>query len=212
MTLNEWLTIAAVILGPIFAVQVQRRLEAIRDRNNRRLGVFHTLMATRAARLSHPHVQALNQIDIEFYGRKRFGIRRQTAGEKAVTNAWRIYSDHLNNRYPDNELLRWVEDGDKLLAKLLFEMSRALGYDFDEVELRRNVYSPVAHGKLEAQEASIRIGLERLLAGQSALAVVTHAPLAPVARATVAPPASLEVPRAVAELPPLQPPDSERAT
>lgn len=138
--------------------------------------MFHTLMATRAARVSHQHVQALNQIDIEFYGRRLIGTRFQTPSEKAVTNAWRVYSDHLNNRYPENELARWIEDGDKLFAKLLFELSRALGYTFDEVELRRNVYSPVAHGKLEQQEASIRDGIERLLTNKTGLIVVTYPP------------------------------------
>ena len=206
MTLYEWLTITAIILGPILAVQVQRRLETLRDRRNKRLGVFHTLMATRAARLSHPHVQALNQIDIEFYGRKRMGIRTQTSAEKAVTNAWKVYSDHLNNKYPPNDLIRWVDDGDKHFAKLLFEMSQALGYDFDEVELRRNVYSPVAHGKLEAQDAAIRSGIERLLSGQSALAVVAYPP------GPVAVPTPAELPRETTEMPPLQPPDSDGAT
>jgi hypothetical protein len=119
-------------------------------------------------------VQALNQIDIKFYGRKALGVRIQTGAEKAVTNAWRIYSDHLNNRPSDSELSRWVEDGDKHLAKLLFEMSQALGYDFDEVQIRRNVYSPIAHGKLEAQEASIRAGVEQLLTHKSGIAVVVY--------------------------------------
>lgn len=173
---TDWLTIAAILIGPILAVQAQRILEGLRDKRNRRLGVFHTLMATRAARVSHQHVQALNQIDIEFYGRKALGVRIQTGAEKAVSNAWRIYSDHLNNRPSDSELSRWVEDGDKYLAKLLFEMSRALGYDFDEVQIRRNVYSPIAHGKLEAQETTIRTGLEKLLTNKSGIAVVVYPP------------------------------------
>lgn len=189
--LRDWLTIAAIVIGPILAVQAQRLLESLRDRRNRRLAVFHSLMATRAARVSHPHVQALNQIDIEFYGRRMLGTRVQTRSEKAVTNAWRIYSDHLNNRYPDKEIARWVEDGDKLFAKLLFELSRALGYAFDEVELRRNVYSPVAHGKLEQQEAAIRDGIEKLLTNKSGLAVVTYPPppTAPVPPLPKPPPA-----------------------
>lgn len=176
ISVSDRLMIVAVLLGPILAVQAQRLLESLRDRRNRRLAVFHILMATRAARVSHPHVQALNQIDIEFYGRRAFGIRFQTPAEKAVTNAWRVYSDHLNNRYPDGELARWLDDGDKLFAKLLFQLSRALGYAFDEVELRRNVYSPVAHGRQEAQEATIRNAIESLLTRKTALAVVAYPP------------------------------------
>jgi hypothetical protein len=115
-------------------------------------------------------------IDIEFYGRRILGTRIQTPSEKAVTNAWRVYSDHLNNRYPDADGARWIEDGDKLFAKLLFELSRALGYDFDEVQLRRNVYSPIAHGKIEQQDMAIREGLERLLTGRQPLPVSVFEP------------------------------------
>lgn len=124
------------------------------------------------------HVQALNMIDIEFYGRRLFGTRIQTPSEKAVTNAWRVYSDHLNNRYPEADIARWIEDGDRLFAKLLFELSRALGYDFDEVQLRRNVYSPIAHWKTEEQDLAIREGLEKLLTGRQPLPVAVFDPSA----------------------------------
>uniref|UniRef100_UPI002AA29EDF DUF6680 family protein n=2 Tax=Serratia TaxID=613 RepID=UPI002AA29EDF len=58
----------AVILGPIFAVQVQKYLEQFREKKQRRLNIFRSLMSTRAERLNREHVQALNMIDIEFYG------------------------------------------------------------------------------------------------------------------------------------------------
>ncbi len=170
----EWITVAAIILGPILAVQAQKVLEAIGNRKARRLNIFHTLMATRANKVSHSHVQALNMIDIEFYGRRVFGQQVQTGSEKSVTNAWKNYSDHLNNSYAQDQLGRWMEDGEKLLAKLLFEMSSALGYGFDEVQLRRNVYSPIAHGKQQFQEQNIREGIEQLLTGKKALPVQFH--------------------------------------
>jgi hypothetical protein len=201
----DWLTLAAIILGPILAVQVQQYLERRRDLRARRLNVFHTLMATRAARVSQQHVQALNMIDIEFSGRRAFGNRVQTGSEKAVTNAWKSYSDHLNHKYRDEEFDRWIEDGDRLFAKLLFEISRALGYDFDEVELRRNVYSPVAHGKLAAQEASIRDNLQRLLSNQSGLAVVVYP--APEKRAEPLPPTNEPL-----DVPPLAEKSRDKAT
>lgn len=170
--LGEWLTIAALILGPILAVQAQRFLDSLRERRHRRLQVFHTLMATRAARLSHDHVQALNMVDIEWYGRSVFGIPFKTPGEKAVTNAWRIYADHLNTKAGEgDQLARWVDEGDKLLSKLLYEISRSLGYDFDEVQLRRNIYSPIAHGKQQVQELAFREGLIQILSGERAIAV-----------------------------------------
>lgn len=152
--------IAAVLFGPILAIQVQKCLETIKEKKARRLSLFHNLMATRGARVSQVHVQSLNMIDIEFYGKNRLGSRYQSKSEKAVTNAWKNYNDHLNNTafgnsHPDN----WIKEGDELLAKLLFEMSNALGYDFDEVDLKRNHYSPMAHGERELQTNAIMKGL-----------------------------------------------------
>lgn len=48
-------------------------------------------MSTRSQRLHRDHVQALNMIDIEFYGRKipLIKTRYQTSREQAVTHAWK---------------------------------------------------------------------------------------------------------------------------
>jgi len=78
----------------------------------------------------------------------------------------------VNTPVPDDQLPRWNPEGDKLLGKLLYEMSRVLGHAFDEVQLRRNVYSPVAHGRLESEEVAIRAGLAKVLSSQQAVPVV----------------------------------------
>ena len=52
----------ATLLGPIFAVQAQKWLEAGREKKARMLAIFRTLMATRAALLSQAHVEALNSV------------------------------------------------------------------------------------------------------------------------------------------------------
>jgi hypothetical protein len=66
LDLKDWSIIGATILGPILAVQAQKWVEIIRERRGRKLWIFHTLMATRAARTSTEHVQALNMIDLIF--------------------------------------------------------------------------------------------------------------------------------------------------
>lgn len=66
--------IAAVILGPILAVQVQKRIEKLREKWGRKNHLFQILMSTRASRLSPDHVQALNMIDLVFYGIVIFGV------------------------------------------------------------------------------------------------------------------------------------------
>lgn len=70
VTLTDLVMIVAVVVAPIFAVQVQKWLEIFREQRGRKLWVFKTLMATRAENLSSEHVKALNMIDLEFRGKK----------------------------------------------------------------------------------------------------------------------------------------------
>ena len=74
MALSDWLTIIAILLAPVFAVQVQKWVEHLRERRGKKLGVFQALMATRGARLSPEHVRALNMIDLEFSGEGQLEI------------------------------------------------------------------------------------------------------------------------------------------
>ena len=177
MEARDWITVIAVILGPILAVQAQKILEEIRDKRRRRLDTFKTLMATRAERLSREHVRALNMIDIEFYGRRVGGTRFQTRLEKSVTNAWKNYNQHLNERQAYASLEAWLKRSDELFTKLLYEMSQALHYDYDEVQLRRDCYRPEAHVTLENTQLSVLGGLQQVLNGERSIPMaVTYFP------------------------------------
>jgi len=50
------------------------------ERRNRKAWLFHSLMAPRAARVSPEHVQALNMIDLVFYGKRILGVNRRSKG------------------------------------------------------------------------------------------------------------------------------------
>lgn len=150
MKLSDWLTIAAIILGPILAVQVEKLVEARREWKRARVGLFHALMRTRAARVSPQHVEALNAIDLVF--RK----------DKKVREAWKVYLDHLN-AVNEKDIDAWVQRGDDYLADLLAEMTAVLKYDFDKVQLRRAIYSPRAHGEAELDSLVIRRSLAEIL-------------------------------------------------
>ena len=161
MKLTDFLMILAVLLAPLVAVQVQKRLEVFREVRGRKLWIFKTLMATRAATVSPEHVQALNMIDLEFR-EKRF---------KNVTTAWKTYLDHLNS-YPKEDEKRqplWGERRVDLLTALLLEMGRSLGYEFDEVHVKKGIYAPEAHGRIEDENMLIRRGLLNVLYGDAAL-------------------------------------------
>jgi hypothetical protein len=170
MTLTDFLTILAIVIAPVAAVQVQKRLEVFREERGRKIWIFKTLMATRAATVSPEHVQALNMIDLEFRG-KRY---------KAVTSAWKTYLDHLSSYPKDDEKLQpiWGERRVDLLTQLLQAMGRSLGYEFDEVHVKKGIYAPEAHGRLEDENLLIRRGLVHLLYGDAELKMkVTSLPL-----------------------------------
>ncbi len=170
LELKDWVMVIAVLMGPVLAVQAQKIVEKMRDKRNRRLQIFKTLMSTRAERVSREHVQALNLIDIEFYGSLIFGIRLQTKREKAITNAWKNYNSHLNDK-SYLSLEEWYRDGDSLFTKMLYEISQALGYDFDEVQLKRDAYKPEAHVNLENSQITVLDGLAKVLSNQNPLSV-----------------------------------------
>ncbi|HXG53702.1 MAG TPA: DUF6680 family protein [candidate division Zixibacteria bacterium] len=157
--------VVATLLGPILAVQAQKAVERARERHNRKAWVFHTLMATRAARLSTDHVQALNMIDLVFYGRRILGIHRRRKTESTVLDAWHEYLDHLNTKYEKETLSLWAAKGDELFVNLLFALAVDVGFRFDRVQLMKGAYSPIAHGELELEQQQLRKFAIDLLSG-----------------------------------------------
>ena len=154
-------TIGAVLIGPIVALWLQRISERRRGRRNRKRVIFKELMATRATRTNPRHVDALNAIEVEF--------SEGGKGDADVLSAWRLYLDHLGSTVSDEQLPRWNEKSDDLLTDLLFEMSRSLRYDFDKLALKKNVYSPKAHGDLEMDQYLLRKYIVEMLAGKRAV-------------------------------------------
>lgn len=161
LTLNEILTLIAIVLGPIIAVQLQKYLDRNREVQNRKLNIFKMLMASRGATLSASHVEALNRIDLEFSGDKKY---------KKVIDAWKEYFDNLCIKVDNNENLTiWNVRNEELRANLLYEMGQSLGYNFDKVLIKRNVYSPVGHERIERENELIRNGLLDVLNQETAI-------------------------------------------
>jgi hypothetical protein len=146
----------------MLAIQVSVYLEKRRDAHRRKAGVFKTLMATRANRLSFEHVQALNMIDIEFYGKN--------PKDKAVITAWKAYLDVLcDNQMRDKSQDIWGARRDDAFVDLLYKMAVCLGYDFDKTSIKNTSYYPTGHGMIEDELTTIRRGFAAIFSGESAL-------------------------------------------
>lgn len=162
MSYIEILTISALILGPILAVQVEKFLSKVRQNREQKLSIFKTLMSTRGSVLSVSHVEALNRIDIEFYGDNKY---------QKVIEAWKEYLDNLNQKFDDKNIAVWSQNNEALLTSLLYEMGISLGYKFDKVQIKRNAYSPVGHANIELEQEAIRKGFIDLLDNKTAIPV-----------------------------------------
>lgn len=163
MSMESILTILSVLIGPILAVQAQCWVDILRDKRDRKIRIFKTLMATRAAILSPAHLEALNMIDVEF---------PESGKWTPVVRAWRSYFDHLQvQTTAPEETTRWLDRRLELLVELLSQMGRSLGFDFDVVKIKRGIYLPKAHGLLEEEASQIRQGVLAVLNGKRAIPI-----------------------------------------
>ena len=173
--LGEWFVILATFLGPIAAVQAQKWVERRQAKRAMKESVFRTLMATRGTPLAADHVQALNMIDVAFYGYRFMRRQRQSDAEQGVIRARRSYFDTLNTDLgsspTDAQQQQWITTRDERFYDLLESIAKALDFDFDRTELRRAVYAPRGHDAVEGQQAAIRAGMVALLRGDTALSV-----------------------------------------
>jgi hypothetical protein len=153
--LVEWLTIIAIIVGPLLAFEAQRIRDDRRERRRRKLEIFRKLIMTLKVPLAPSHVDALNSIHVEFYD------------DGKVLEAWRLYASHLNHRQlPGEDIQRWAERKFDLLVELTFLMGQSLGYPgIDRAALRDNTYVPQGYGDVEAELQQIRKAWLEVLGG-----------------------------------------------
>ena len=148
IAVSSWLTIIALIAGPILAVQTEKFLERLKEAKARKIQVFKDLMSTRAATLSYQHVVALNLVGLEFQDRKFAN----------VVNVWKTYLDHLSSFPKDDEAMAkvWIDKKNDLLSDLLYEMGSSLGFSFDKVHIKKAGYIPKGYADQEEEQNFIR--------------------------------------------------------
>lgn len=152
--------IFATLLGPILAVQIQKWLEEYRAERDRRTKLFQVLMATRSALLSPAHVEALNAIPIEFYGK--------SDNLKDIVDAYKLYVDHHIERGIIFDVA-WADKRQELHVDLLFKIANNLGYKFSRVQLKSEWYNPKYFAQVDDESNAIRAGMAKLLSGEIAL-------------------------------------------
>jgi len=102
-------------------------------------------------------------------------LQQDLGGQKYrdVINVWRSLFGEYHNVPADgssNDTYRaWNVRIDDRLVFLLLAMSKAVGYDFSEEQLRRGIYYPKGRWDLEQTQLAILRGLQKVLEGTTAL-------------------------------------------
>lgn len=196
------ITVFAIIVGPILAIQAQKLIERITQRHDEKRKLFMTLMATRGLRLAPEHVQALNMIDIIFTAKSKamsifmsIIFSRRSKKDKAVIEAWSEFRDHLSDcpKQPTSQagtetskadmstyktqLDTWSSKNNDLLIELLGKMAESLGYHFDKVLLKKGSYTPQQYENLENLRMLNMLGFADVLVGTKSIRVeITNLP------------------------------------
>jgi hypothetical protein len=146
----EWISLAAILIGPLLAVLATRYLDDRKAKHEQRMSVFKTLMRTRRTPTTPEHVGALNLVEIEF------------RNDGDVIGAWRALFSHFGtehaprtherqdaslsddeNRHRQTQFTnRIVTERQTLLAKLLHCMAKALGFRIEQLEIFEGGYTP----------------------------------------------------------------------
>jgi len=156
------LTIAAIVMGPIWALQIQRKLDREREAKQRELNIFKTLLTYRATPLNPLFVQALNLIDVEF--------DENTKEQQRIRDAWKELLDHFGDLGKE-EGTAGRERSAELAAELLVAMGEYLGYHFDKVYIKKSAYLPKGHVDVELEQQRLRQNVLELFEGRRRLPV-----------------------------------------
>ena len=156
INLEGWLTIVAIILGPVLAFAIQHWRDGLREAKKRQLHIFQQLLLTLKVPMAPRHVDALNSVPLDF------------SSDSKVMQAWRLYTSHLNDGVMlRNNSQRWGERKFELLVDLASEMARNLGYDhIDKATLRDNMYVPQGYADQEEELRQIRATMLQVLRGE----------------------------------------------
>lgn len=169
--ITDIIMVVAIVAGPIIAVRITEVMRHRKDARDRKVHIFRTLMATRSAQLAAMHIEALNLVELEFHSTKH--------QERRVLDAGRLYVDHLRDYLYPKET--WVARKNELLVDLLYEMSVALGYNFDKVQIKAGSYYPSGYEEAEYENLQTRKLWLEILKGNKKLPISSEPSPSPVA-------------------------------
>jgi len=162
---SDWIMIAAIIIGPILAVLTQLIWQLIKQKRDAKVWVFSTMMSLRGFPLNPEFIRAANSIDVVFF--KNEGIRTR----------WKTVVGYLSSdQYkPENFTAHAFEKFRDLLAELLSDMAKDLGYGYDYTHIKEQAWTPMWHRTADEEWLKVRQGLLAALTDKGSLGVKVYA-------------------------------------
>jgi len=149
----DWIVVlSAMLFSPVLAVFAQRVVDRLREKKDRRVRCYQTLMSTRANPLHPDQVTALNSIDAIF--------DRERGKDARVREAWGRVLAHVST---DANAPGWHERFLDLRVDLYQAVGKAVGYDHSVEYLKTRIYAPQHYETTEMEVTAIRQGLAAAL-------------------------------------------------
>ena len=161
-----WAILVATFVGPVVAVLVTRWVDGRRERHDRRLNIFRTLMANRASVTNAEFIKALNLIEIDFHGEVR------------VLNAWKDYFKNLGESFAidDPRIRQLSEKRHRLFVVLLDTIAKSVGIKIEQLSILDGGYYPDGAVRVEAEQAAIRELFAGIAEGRRVLPIMVVNP------------------------------------
>jgi len=164
----DWITVAAIIAGPVLALFARRVLHVLREKkkNKLRTGLYHTLMRTRNNIYSPEHLQALNSIDFVFKDSQK------------IRNAWKAVLDQASTPFDVHDngaVVAWNYRLLTLRVDLYQIIGQELGFDHSADYIKRGIYSPRLLTDVDEEWHKVRRGLAQAVDGDSLSVSVVEA-------------------------------------
>jgi hypothetical protein len=154
----DWITVAALLLGPFLALLSQRVLDWLRENKQRRVNLYMTVMGLRGTWVHPDSLRALNSIDTVF----------DKGSDSHVREAWVKVIRHVETRRPD-----WDTDQDQarawdnklldLRVDLYQVMGAAVGINHSVDYIKSQFYYPELHMNAELDWLHIRQQLVKVI-------------------------------------------------
>ncbi len=158
MSLEAYLTILALVTGPIIAVLISIWIQNRKEKRQNQMNVFSTLIIHKYNQIGHENIQALNLVDIVFKDNKEVRKLRKELFDLIL----------VDNKELEDARKGQIETKRK---ELIQEMAKVLGYkvsilDFDKI------FFPVGMAEQIQRNDAILNELHRVLKETKAIPVI----------------------------------------